>query len=386
MSSFAVPIGPFHPALKESVFLRLEVEGERVVGVDIKLGYFHRGVEWLAQRRTFHQLVFLCERICGICSDAHATACVQTIEDLLQVEPPERAKYLRCLVAELERLHSHFLWFGVALHLIGFDTAFMHAWRDREVVMRILEALTGKRVNYAYPTIGGVRRDLTPKLAKFVESQLAEVERSAERLRDVVLGDRMVRARTSGIGVLTREDARRLCVVGPTARGSGIDVDVRRDDPYAAYDKLEWRVPVFDEGDVLAKTLVRLHEIFESIKMIKQVLKEVPEGPIRNEDYKDPPEGREAFGRVEAPRGELFYYIRSAGTNIPERVRVRTPSVANNHSLPAMMVGYTIADAPIIFASIDPCFACTDRVEVVDVRTGDAKVATLEELARGVVP
>ncbi|MCX8204768.1 MAG: nickel-dependent hydrogenase large subunit [Candidatus Nezhaarchaeota archaeon] len=382
MSVCTVPIGPFHPALKESVFIRLEVEGERVVGVDIKPGYFHRGVEWLAQRRTFHQLIFLCERVCGICSDAHATACVQTIEDLLQVEPPERALYLRGLVAELERLQSHFLWFGVALHLIGFDTAFMHAWRDREVVMRALEAITGKRVNYAYPTIGGVRRDLTPKLARLVEAQIAEMERSAERLRDVVLNDRMVRARTSEVGVLTKEDARKLCVVGPTARGSGIDVDVRRDDPYAAYDKLEWRVPVFDEGDVLAKTLVRLYEVFESIKIVRQTLREVPEGPIVNEDYRDPAKGREAFDRVEAPRGELFYYMRSNGTNVPEHVRIRTPSVANNHSLPVMMKGCTVADVPIIFASIDPCFACTDRVEVVNARTGMVKVATLEDLAR----
>ena len=382
MSTCSIPIGPFHPALKEGLYIKLEVEGERVVGVDIKLGYFHRGVEWLAQRRTFHQIIFLCERICGICSDAHATGCVQTIEDLLQVEPPERAKYLRALVAELERLHSHFLWFGVALHLIGFDTAFMHAWRDREVVMRILEAVTGKRVNYAYPTIGGVRRDLTPKLARFVESQLVEIERSAERLRDVVLNDRMVRARTAEVGVLTKEDARKLCVVGPTARGSGVDIDVRRDDPYANYDKLEWSVPVFDEGDVLAKTLVRLYEIFESIRMIKQVLKDIPEGPIKNEDYRDPVKGREVFDRVEAPRGELFYYMKSNGTNVPERVRIRTPSVANNHSLPVMMVGYTIADAPIIFASIDPCIACTDRVEVVDARTGNSKIATWEDLAR----
>jgi len=382
MTTCSIPIGPFHPALKESCYIRLEVEGERIVGADLKTGYFHRGIEWLASRRTYNQLVFLCERICGICSDAHATACIQTIEDLLGVEPPERAKYLRALVAELERLHSHFLWFGVALHLMGFDTAFVHAWRDREVVMRTIEAVTGKRVNYAYPTIGGVRRDLTPKLAKFVEAQLVEIEKAANRLRDVVVNDRMVRARAAEVGVLTKEDARRLCVVGPTARGSGIDIDVRRDDPYANYDKLEWQVPVFDEGDVLAKTLVRLMEIFESIKMIKQILKILPEGPIMTEEIPEPVKGKEAFDRVEAPRGELFYYMRSNGTNMPERVRIRTPSVANNHSVPVMLLGYTVADAPLIFASIDPCIACTDRVEVVNVKDGSVKVVTMEDLAR----
>lgn len=382
--SVSIPIGPFHPALKESVFIRLEVEGEKVVDVDLKTGYFHRGVEWLASKRarTYHQVVFLCERICGICSHAHSTCCTQTIEDLLSVEPPEKAKYLRALVAELERLHSHFLWFGVALHLIGFDTAFMHAWRDREVVMRMLEAITGKRVNYAYSTIGGVRRDLTPKIARFLEGQLVEIERATNRLRETVLNDKMVKARMAGVGVLTKEDARKLCVVGPTARGSSMEMDVRKDDPYANYDKLEWRVPVFDQGDVLAKTLVRLFETFESVRMIRQILKNLPEGPVMNEELKEPIKGGEAFDRVEAPRGELFYYMRSDGTNVPERVRIGTPSVANCHSLPIMLVGYTVADAPLIFASIDPCLACTDRVELVNVKDGSIRYATLEDLAR----
>ena len=246
-----IPIGPYHPALKEGEYFKLEVDGERIVDADLKIGYNHRGVEWLATRRTYSQNVFLFERVCGICSDAHSTCYCQTVEDLLGVEAPRRARYLRTLIAELERLHSHFLWFGVAMHEMGFDTAFMHMWKDREIVMSLIEAITGKRVNYGFNTLGGVRRDLPPKLARTLEGKVLEVKRAADRIKRVVTRDRLIRARASGVGVLPHDDAVKMCVVGPTARASGIDIDVRRDDPYAAYDEMDWEVPLADGGDVL---------------------------------------------------------------------------------------------------------------------------------------
>lgn len=377
-----IPIGPYHPALKEGEYFRLEVEGERIVGADLKVGYNHRGVEWLATKRTYSQNVFLFERICGICSDAHSTCYCQTVEDLLGAEVPERARYLRTLVAELERLHSHFLWFGVAMHEMGFDTAFMHMWRDREVVMSLIEAITGKRVNYGFNTLGGVRRDLAPKLAVVLKERVLEVRRAADRIKEAVTGDRLIRARASEVGILPREDAVKMCVVGPTARASGVDIDVRRDDPYAAYNEIEWRVPLADGGDVLSRVIVRLQELYESISMIQQVLEGLSQiqGPLEAEI--EEPNAGEAFGRVEAPRGELFYYIRSNGTNIPERVKVRTPSFMNNAALSLMLKGASIADAPLIIASIDPCYSCTDRVEVIDLKTGKVRRGDLKSISK----
>jgi membrane-bound hydrogenase subunit alpha len=378
-----IPIGPYHPALKEGEYFKLEVEGERIIDADLKIGYNHRGVEWLAARRTFSQNVFLFERICGICSDAHSTCYCQTVEDLLGVEAPERARYLRTLMAELERLHSHFLWFGVAMHEMGFDTAFMHMWKDREIVMSLIEAIAGKRVNYGFNTIGGVRRDLPPKLARTFQGKILEVRRAADRIKEAVTRDRLIRARASGVGILPREDAMKMCVVGPTARASGIDIDVRRDDPYAAYEEIDWEVPLADGGDVLSRVIVRLQELYESISIVQQVSSRLSQiqGPLKAE-VEEPRVG-EAFGRVEAPRGELFYYIRSNGTNVPERVKVRTPSFMNNAALRLMLRGASIADAPLIIASIDPCYSCTDRVEVIDLRTGKVRRGGLKDISKG---
>jgi NADH-quinone oxidoreductase subunit D len=380
--SIAIPIGPYHLALKESSYFRLEVDGERIVNADMKVGYMHRGIEWLATKKTYHQNIFLCERICGICSDAHSTAYCQTVEDLLGIEVPPRARYLRMIVAELERLHSHFLWFGVAMHLIGFDTAFMHIWKDREAVMRLIESITGKRVNYGFNTLGGTRRDITREKARSILKDLAAIEKAADRIKEIVAKDRLVKRRVQEVGYLSAHDARRLCVVGPTARASSILLDVRKDDPYLAYDELEWKVPVSDEGDVLARIQVRLMELYESIRIVKQALESLPTGPTVSDNWHGEFPVSQAFGRVEAPRGELFYYIRSNGTNVPERVRIRTPSVMNNAALSLMLIGYSISDAPLIIASIDPCFACTDRVAIVDVRKKGTKYVTLDELAR----
>ncbi len=378
----ALPIGPYHPALKECEYFRLEVEGERIVNADLKIGYNHRGVEWLAARRTYHQDIFLCERVCGICSNAHSTCFCQTVEDLAHIDVPDRAKYLRVIVAELERLHSHFLWFGVAMHVIGFDTAFMHMWKDRETIMKIIESITGKRVNYGFNTIGGTRRDFAPSIVKSVAEGIDAIEKAADRIRNAVTKDRLVKKRALDIGYLSVEDARRISVVGPTARASGINVDIRRDDPYAAYSELDWNVVIRDEGDVLARVVVRLLEIYESIRLVREALKLMPNGPISADISQLEFPVSEAYGRVEAPRGELFYFIKSNGTNVPERVKIRTPSYMNNAALTTMLIGNSTADAPLVIASIDPCYSCTDRVAIIDVKNGETKYTTMEELSR----
>ncbi len=376
------PIGPFHPALEEPERFIVTVSGEEVVHVEARIGYNHRGIEWLGERRHYLRNVELAERICGICSGTHTACYCQAVEDLIGLEPPDRARYLRVLMLELERIHSHMLWAGIAMYEMGFELHFMHLWAERENVMDMLEALTGNRVNYAYLTPGGVRRDLDEKTRRIINERLPRVKRFLQNFMEVVTSDPTIRARSEGVGVLTREKALELDVVGPTARASGVDFDVRRDDPYAAYKELSWNVVTRKEGDVMARILVRLEEILESISMVEQVLDALPGGPIISGEYTTPEPGAEAMGRTEAPRGELMHYLRSDGTDFPYRWKVRTPTLANVQSVPAILVGGTIAEIPVSLASIDPCFACCDRLTVVDARNGKVKVYSFDKLRR----
>ena len=381
-TTIILPIGPHHPMLKEPAFFKVEVKGERVVSADMKVGYSHRGIEGLATRKTYHQNIFLCERVCGICSHCHSTCYCQTVEDLAEIEVPDRARYVRTIVAELERLHSHFLWFGVAMHVIGYDTAFMYMWKERENILQAIETITGKRVNYAVNTIGGVRRDITPEIIPYLQAQLVKIHSAASKIAEFVTEDSVIKARAKDVGVLDKNTAKKMCVVGPTARASGMELDIRKDDPYAAYSELDWNIVTRPEGDVLARVLVRLGEIFQSINITEQALRNLPKGEIALGEVQEFPT-REAFDRIEAHRGELAYYIRSNGTNIPERVKIRTPSFMNNPALPSMLAGESIADVLLIVASIDPCYSCTDRAVVVeDTEKNRSFTTTLEKLAR----
>jgi len=359
-----IPIGPYHPLQEEAEFFQLQVEGERVVDIDVDLGYNHRGIEKICESRTFDQIPFVVERICGICSTSHPLAYVRAVEEIAEVEVLERALYIRTIIAELERLHSHLLWLGLAGHFIGYNTVFMWAWRYREPVLDIMEEVTGNRNNYAMMKVGGVRRDILeedlPKIKKMVEG----LRRPLDMLVGAVLDDPVIHARTKGIGVLTPEDARIYGAVGPTARASGLAIDVRRDEPYAAYDRVEWKVITWESGDVFAKVAVRLLEIPESIKIIVQCLDQMKPGEI-DAKVKEIPPG-EGIGRVEAPRGETFHYVRSDGSNRPVRHKVRAPSYTNVPTFKATCVGQTVSDATIILAAVDPCYSCTERMAVVD--------------------
>lgn len=379
--TFILPVGPQHPALKEPEFFRFEVKGEEIVDVDIRLGYAHRGIEQMLQQRNYVHNIYLIERICGICNVVHTTTYCQTMEALAGIEPPERARYIRTIILELERIHSHLLWLGVAAHQIGFNTLFMLSWRDRELVMDMRELISGNRVTSATNTIGGVRRDVKPEHVPKIMRGLKELEKSAKYYLDVFSSDRTILARCADIGVLTKGDALKFCAVGPVARASGVDVDLRRDDPYAAYDEISFEVVTEREGDVLAKGLVRLREILESIDIVRRALKNMPKGPIKTR-FEGRIQPNEAVGRTEAPRGELFYYALSNGTDRPERVRVRTPTYANFASMKAMFVGGTVAEIPIVMWSIDPCFGCNDRVTIVDQHTGRSQLVALQGLER----
>ena len=363
-----VYIGPYKPQLVEPERFELLVEGNKIIDAKIELGYMHRGIEKLFTTKTYAQNIALAERICGICSGVHTLCYTQTVEKLMDIDVPERAKYLRCIYMELERLHSHYLWFGVLAHSLNEHEAFLKIMAERERVQDLLEYLTGNRINYLINTIGGVRRDITPEKAEKIRRVLKDLKPLSDYLMDLLGDDGEFTRKTKGVGVLSREKALDLGAVGPTLRGSGIASDVRKDDPYAAYGEVDFEVITENDGDVRAKALVRARETYESMKIIEQALDDLPSGEIVAE-LKEPRVGEEV-GRTEAPRGELIYYIRSNGTNIPERVKVRTPSFANNFTILEMLRGEKLENARIIIESIDPCFACTDRVTIVDLKTG----------------
>ena len=371
---FKIPIGPQHPALKEPASFSVALKGEKILGVEIRLGYNHRGIEKACEERTYIQDVYLVERICGICSHAHSTCFVQAVEEITGLDVPKRAKYIRTIIGELERVHSHYLWLGVAGHEIGFDTLLMYTWRDREVVMDLLASITGNRVNYGMNTIGGVRQDITRENVKEILGAIKTLEDRTQYYIEVATQEPTVINRLSGVGMISKEDSLKLGAVGPTARASGIEKDVRKDDPYAAYDEINFKVITDDHNDVFGRTVVRLKELLESYSIIKQALSALPDTPISVKAPRKIPAG-EAISRYEAPRGEDIHYVKANGTDKPERVKVRAPTLANIQAVRKMLQDRYLADLPIVIAAIDPCFSCTDRlISINNLDKGEQKV------------
>jgi len=360
MSRITVPIGPQHPLLKEPLAFSLTLEGEHVIESTLRLGYAHRGIERLCQERTYVQNIYLIERVCGICSHVHTTTYCQGVEALLGIQAPPRGLYLRTLLCELERIHSHLLWLGVQARNIGLETIFMYAWRDREIALDIMENVSGGRVSHAVNIVGGVRIDLTPEHRDTILKQLDELDRQIDVLLGVIENERTFEARTRNIGVLTEEQIRRYCVVGPVARASGVDVDLRRDAPSFPYDQLKFNVPVRPEGDAWARTLVRTLEMVESVRLCRQLLTDLPDGPTTARAKRRVPPG-EVVSRTEAPRGEVIYYIRSDGSDKPARVKVRTPTLTNIITLPDQLKNIAMADVSVVISGVDLCIACADR-------------------------
>jgi Ni,Fe-hydrogenase III large subunit len=361
--SFRIPIGPYHPALEEPYKLELICDGETVRDAVMHVGFNFRGIEYLAERRNYLQGITLVERVCGICSNVHSLSFCQAVEQLNGAQPPERALYIRVILAELERLHSHFLWSGIAAKLIGFKTIFMACFTLRETVMDALSAISGNRVNYGMNRIGGVNRDIADPQA--VLNILDKMEGGiTSTIIPIFLEDKTVESRCKGVGILTAELAKSMGAVGPLARASGVSQDMRRAAPYAAYDRFHFNVPVETAGDVRARLVVHALEMMESCSILRQALTSLPEGPF----HTTPPTAARfkvpagtAISRVEAPRGEVLYQITSNGTEIPARVRVRTPTFMNMATVRFTVLGQELADSPLIQASCDPCYSCTDR-------------------------
>jgi len=363
VSKTIIPIGPYHPLQEEPELFKLYCEGEVVKDVQWVTGYNHRGIEKLSESKTFDQVFFLVERICGICSTSHPFAFANAMEEVAKVKIPDRAKYIRSIIGELERLHSHLLWVGLAGHFLGYNTVFMWAWKYREPVLDLFELITGNRNSYAMFKIGGVRRDIENEKIPRIREVLSIVKKKTDLLTGAVMDDPVIHARTKGIGILTKEDIKAYGALGPTARASGVAIDVRKDDPYAAYPLVNWKVITAEAGDVFAKAEVRLLEMYESISIIEQcldgLLKE-PEGEIEVQ-VPEVPAGI-GTGHAEAPRGEVFHFVKTDGSNYPERHKIRAPSYMNIATFKKSCVGQTISDATIALAAVDPCYCCTERM------------------------
>ncbi|MCM8825862.1 MAG: nickel-dependent hydrogenase large subunit, partial [Candidatus Omnitrophica bacterium] len=340
----------------------------------------HRGIEKLAETRTYIQNIYLMERICGICSHSHTTCYVQGVEALCDLEVPRRGLYLRTLVSELERIHSHYLWLGVAAHEAGFDSLFMYTWRDREVVMDLLEIISGNRVHYAINTIGGVRRDLSEIQKEKILEGVVFLKKRMEYYTNLGTTEPSFVGRVAGVGILPREKAMALCAVGPTLRASGIVSDVRKDDPYGIYAEIPFDVCTADTCDVLGRVVVRVKETIESLNMVEYIIKNLPAGEIKVKAPRKVKEG-EVVSRYEAPRGENIHYIKSNGTDKPERLKVRAPTLANYPATIEMLKNGFVADIPLIFAAIDPCICCAERyVEIVQGKKGNTDIMTMSEI------
>ncbi|MBN2413709.1 nickel-dependent hydrogenase large subunit [candidate division KSB1 bacterium] len=361
MNKNTIPVGPFHPLLEEAEYFNLVVDGETVVDIDIDIGWMHRGHEFISEQKTFTQSIYLVERICGICSTSHPLACVHAIEDVDNTEIPLRARYIRTLIGELERIHSHLLWLGLAGHFIGYDTLWMWSWKYREPVLQMFELISGNRNHYNMLRVGGVSRDVDPEKIPGLTDVLDMLDKKLIMIAKAANDDPVLRSRLKGVGVLTHKDALDYCAVGPTSRASGVPADVRKSEDIDAYSLVDFDVIVLENGDVYDKLIVRVLEMLESTKICRQCLEKLKKvkGPILN-NVKNISAG-EGIGRYEAPRGEVFHYVRTDGTNRPIRHKVRAPSYVNIPTYAASCVGLPIADVLITTASVDPCYCCTER-------------------------
>jgi Ni,Fe-hydrogenase III large subunit len=357
--SFSMPLGPVHVALEEPVYFHLTVEGETIRKVELTSGHVHRGMEAMATQRNLTKNTTLTERVCSLCSNSHSFTYCMAVENVLGISIPQRARYLRVLAEEIKRVASHLFNTAIQAHIIGFKSLFMHTMEVREMMQDVKETVYGNRMNLAQNCIGGVKCDVTPELLKYILDTVDKMEPEVEEIRELYTSNSMVLGRTRGLGLLPKEDALRLGVVGPVARGSGLKMDVRRDSPYAAYPDLEFETIVSDGCCIHSRTTVRLHEIFESFRLIRQCCGRVPDGATTASMRQI--RSAEACARTEAPRGEVFYYIRTNGTDRPARLKWRVPSYMNWEALGVMMKDCKVADAALITNSIDPCVSCTER-------------------------
>jgi len=353
-----VPFGPQHPVLPEPIHLDLVLEDEKVVEAIPSIGFIHRGLEKLVEKKDFQEYVYVAERTCGICSFMHGMGYSEAVERMMNIEIPDRAKYLRTIGCELSRIHSHMLWLGLLADAFGFESLFMESWRMREKILDMFEAATGGRVIFSINRVGGFRKDIDNDMLRTFVGILDGMEKDLVALSRPFLDDYAVKSRLEGVGILTSQQAYDLGAVGPFLRASGVAIDMRRTD-YGAYKNLEFEPITSNIGDSYARCDVRIREIFQSIDLIRQTVDKIPAGDFAV-PVKGLPQG-EYFMRVEQPRGEAVYYVKANGTKNLDRFRLRTPTFANLPGLIEILKGCQLADVPLLILTIDPCISCTER-------------------------
>ena len=354
-----IPFGPQHPVLPEPVSLKLEIDNDVVVGALPSLGYVHRGLEKFIDTKDYVQTTYICERICGICSALHGITYTRAVEKLFDVEIPERAQLIRVIIGELNRVHSHLLWLGLFADGFGFESLFYECWKYREPVLDVLEEICGNRVIHSVSKVGGVTKDLTKEHIDMILKMLDAVESQTKDLEKVFVNNYTVKQRTKGLATLSKQLAYEAGTVGPVLRGSGVASDIRNEADWDIYKDLGFKVVTENGGDCYSRTLVRVKELYESIKLIRNAINKLPNGEIAV-PVKGSPTG-EAIMRTEQPRGEVVYYVKGNGTKNLERLKIRTPTFANIPSLLLTLPGVKLADVPIVVLTIDPCISCTER-------------------------
>ncbi|SJZ53652.1 nickel-dependent hydrogenase large subunit [Consotaella salsifontis] len=359
-SNYTIPVGPLHVALEEPMYFRIDVSGETVNAVEINAGHVHRGIEYLATKRSLNQNIVLTERICSLCSNSHPEAFAMAAETIAGLTVPERGQYLRVIAGEVKRLASNLFNVAILTHLVGYESMFMHIMQVRETAQDIKEGVFGNRMDLGAMCIGGVRYDLDEETIGILTAGLDKIEPEVAEIVKTFKTNGSILRRTKEIGVLAKEDAIACGVVGPVARGSGVDYDVRREAPYHVYDRMPLEVRTFDDGDVWSRAMIRLHEAQNAIAIIRSCLKELPGGAVNLGTKLDIPPGH-AVAKAEAPRGELIYYLKTNDTEQPERLKWRVPTFMNWDALGLMLRNAKVADIAIIVNSIDPCISCTER-------------------------
>ncbi len=353
-----IPLGSQHIALLEPVRFSFECENEQIIKVDADVGYVHRGVELACTTKfKFKQVGYVVARVCGLCAIIHSTCYTLAVEELLELEVPKRASYLRLIANELDRIHSHLLCLAHTAENAGFEALFMRTMRDRELVMEAQETMTGNRVQFDYVCIGGVNKDVNTEIEKTIKTKLSQLKKMMDEIRALFENNWSLSLKYKGVGVITKKSALRCSVLGPLARASGVDFDIRNNSDYLPYSELGFRSITQEGGDIHARNMVRILEIYESMRLIESALDGMPEGDISTK-VRGTPEG-ESFMRVEAPRGECFYYVKGSKAQYLDRVRIKTPTFGSVPAMIEALTGQNYADVPAIVASFDPCLSCT---------------------------
>ena len=353
-----VPFGPQHPVLPEPVHLDLVLEDETVVGAVPSIGYIHRGLEKLVEKRDFKQYVYIAERVCGICSCGHGLGYCLAVEQVMNIEVPDRARYLRTIWMEMSRIHSHLLWLGLLADAMGFESLFMESWRLREKILDMFDETTGGRIIHSVNCVGGVQKDIDSDMMRGILKAVEDLEKEIKPVVETFLEDYTVQSRLKGTGILSKENAVAMGAVGPMLRASGEAYDARLLG-YAAYNELSVEPVVDSAGDSYARCKVRLKELIQSFELIREAIGKIPDGPV-NVPVKGNPNG-EFFVRIEQPRGEAIYYVKGSGSKFIDRFRLRTPTTSNIPPMLDMLKGCQLADVPLLILTIDPCISCTER-------------------------